>query len=229
MKLYFLHFIYYTISFIVFLVFTWRLSRSNNHQLFIYNLPVSKPFNWLLLQIAGIVLFGLVIPINYTVSLNDILFSYDKLSVIKIICLLICIMLILILAFYNNRKKEALVSESSINYLYQNIQFVILYFFVRGFFIVIYEIWFRGYLLYETAKEYGTITAVILNVILYFIIHIFNERKILAGTVIFGLILCLFTIWFKSAWPAIIMHLVLTISAEGSLLINYYKKLRIAK
>lgn len=229
MNIYILHFIYYSLSFIIFLFLTWRLSRSNNHQLFISNNPVSKPFQWLLLQVTGIILFGLVLLINKTESLYDILFSNEILNSIQLLCLLICILLILILAFYNNKNQSVEVSKSSINHLYQNLQFVFLYFVVRAAFIVIYEIWFRGYLLYETVKVYGTITAVIINLILYFLIHIFNERKILVGTVIFGLILCLFTIWFKAAWPAVLLHLVLTLSAEGILLINLYKKLKMAK
>lgn len=226
MSSYLIQIIYYAVSFLLFLFFTWRLSKTGNHQLFSENNPANQPGLWLLLQASGIVLFGLVIWIRNSIDLFELVFGKGNIDFIQIPVILICIFLILAISYKENKKAVLNNATAFANSFYRSFQFVVVYFLVRSVFIIVYEIWFRGYLLVDLSQAWGVPISVSVNLLLYFLIHIFNDKKILFGTFVFGLILCLLAIWLKATWPAIVLHLVLTLSAEGTKVINLYRKLK---
>lgn len=90
----------------------------------------------------------------------------------------------------------------------------------RTFFLITYELFFRGALLFMVAKDVGERTAVAINVLLYGLVHSFSGRKEFIGTVPFGLLLCVISFWYQSVWPAVIIHLGLALSFEISVLFN---------
>ena len=90
---------------------------------------------------------------------------------------------------------------------------------VRTLFLIVYEFFFRGVMLFVMIEDLGLITAVIANLILYVLIHWFDKRE-RYGSVIIGIILCGATIYYQSVWPAILIHLSLALSHELFLLIN---------
>jgi len=100
---------------------------------------------------------------------------------------------------------------------------------LRILFLVVYEFFFRGVVLFITIGDAGIITAVIINLSLYVIIHWFHVKE-RYGSIPMGLILCSLAIYYQSVWPAIVVHAALALSHEITLLISYYssaKKLRI--
>ena len=90
---------------------------------------------------------------------------------------------------------------------------------VRTLFLIVYEFFFRGVMLFVMIEDLSLITAVIANLILYVLIHWFDKRE-RYGSVIIGIILCGATIYYQSVWPAILIHLSLALSHELFLLIN---------
>jgi membrane protease YdiL (CAAX protease family) len=95
----------------------------------------------------------------------------------------------------------------------------LLFILVRTLFLIVYEFFFRGTILFVMIEDLGLITAVIVNLILYALIHWFNKRE-RYGSVIMGIILCGASIYYHSVWPAILIHLSLALSHEVFLLIN---------
>lgn len=104
------------------------------------------------------------------------------------------------------------------------------YFLSRIPFLIIYEFFFRSFLL-ENIMHLANITwAVAFNLIFYSLAHIFSNRKEIIGTIPFGLLLCIITIKLQSVWPAVSIHLVLALSHEIKLIYHYshsIKKLKI--
>jgi hypothetical protein len=45
-------------------------------------------------------------------------------------------------------------------------------------------------------------------------LHIHKSKKEIVGCVPLGLLLCFFTIWWQSIWPAIIFHVQIAIANE---------------
>jgi membrane protease YdiL (CAAX protease family) len=69
------------------------------------------------------------------------------------------------------------------------------------------------------AEDLGTATAVVINLILYALVHWFDKKE-RYGSVLMGIVLCSVSIYYHSVWPAIIIHLSLALSNEITLLVN---------
>jgi len=91
--------------------------------------------------------------------------------------------------------------------------------FIRTLFLIVYEFFFRGVVLFITAEDFGVTTAVIINLILYALVHWFDKKE-RYGSMPMGIILCGVSIYYHSVWPAIIIHLSLALSNEITLLVN---------
>lgn len=113
--------------------------------------------------------------------------------------------------------KKIFSSDSSHPFLphYLPLSFV----FVRILFLITYEFFFRGAVLFIMTKDFGIILAVIVNLILYMLVHWFDKRE-RYGSILMGIILCGVSIYYHSVWPAIIIHLSLALSHEITLLTN---------
>jgi len=97
---------------------------------------------------------------------------------------------------------------------------ILLYGLLRFVFLICYEWFFRGLLLTSFSLWLGIGWAIIVNISLYTLIHIHKTRKEIIGCIPFGLLMCLFTVWWQSIWPAIIFHMQLAIIHEWSGLQN---------
>lgn len=91
---------------------------------------------------------------------------------------------------------------------------VIFYSCVRTIFLMVYEWFFRGLLLITFCNLLGTILAIIINVFLYALLHAYKDRKEMAGCIPLGILLCVFTLWWQSIWPAVIFHLQIAMITE---------------
>lgn len=95
---------------------------------------------------------------------------------------------------------------------------------LRSFFLVSYEWFFRGCILFSCVHLVGTTPAIAINLGIYAFIHSFNGKKELYGSIPFGLMLCVFTLWYQSVWPAILLHLLLSLPYETVVLHSLLKK-----
>ena len=91
--------------------------------------------------------------------------------------------------------------------------------FVRTLFLILYESFFRGVMLFVMIEDFGVAAAIIVNLILYALLHWFDKKERYAS-MLMGIILCCVSIYYHSVWPAIIIHLSLALSHEITLLIN---------
>jgi membrane protease YdiL (CAAX protease family) len=85
---------------------------------------------------------------------------------------------------------------------------------LRTLFVLIYEWFFRGLLLLNFSALLGINWAIVINVLLYAVLHAPKSKKEMLGCIPLGLLLCVFTIWWQSIWPAIIFHTQLLIINE---------------
>ena len=90
---------------------------------------------------------------------------------------------------------------------------------VRTLFLIMYEFFFRGLVLFVMLEDFGVAVAVGANLILYVLIHWFDKQE-RYGSILMGAVLCSVTLYYHSVWPAVIIHLVLSLTNEITLLIN---------
>ncbi len=108
-----------------------------------------------------------------------------------------------------------------------SIQDTVIHVILRTAFLASYEWFFRGCILHICVTRFGGATAVCINLALYAMIHCFSGKREIWGSIPFGLALCLFTLWFQSVWPAILLHLLLSFSYERIFLYPIFKKSKI--
>ena len=129
------------------------------------------------------------------------LFFPDRISIWKAIAFLACFGGI---AFFPWKKRNS--NDKKTEQVMPHPFPVFLYGTVRLLYLISYECFFRGSLLMFFSFLTGVTWAVIINISLYTLIHIQKDKKEMVACIPFGLLVCWFTVWWQSAWPAIIFH-----------------------
>ncbi len=77
-----------------------------------------------------------------------------------------------------------------------------------------YEFLFRGFLFYTSLNIIGLWPAIILNTMIYSLVHLPKENKEMVGAIPLGLVLCYLTYLTESIWVAVFTHIILALSNE---------------
>lgn len=77
-----------------------------------------------------------------------------------------------------------------------------------------YEMLFRGFLLFSLYDAFGAPLAITLNVVLYALAHIPKGAREMAGSVPFGVVLCMITLSTGSFLAAFVIHAAMALSNE---------------
>ena len=179
--------------------------------------------NWIFLHIrhAGGMIIMTLIPIFFLSVIPEDLFAWPKgVKGMQVLVLMITGLILLTLSANEidktTEKKIAINRWSSFH--------AVLHVILRNSFLVCYEWFFRGVVLFSCVFVLGLIPAVIINVALYAFIHSFNGRKEFLGSIPLGIILCVLTLWWHSVWPAILLHMVLSSTYESIILSQFFSK-----
>ena len=77
-----------------------------------------------------------------------------------------------------------------------------------------YEFMFRGFLLFSCLEFFGYWPAIIINIILYGLVHLPKGSRETIGSIFFGFILSYLSIRLGSFWFAFLVHITLALSNE---------------
>ena len=91
---------------------------------------------------------------------------------------------------------------------------VYIYFTARVLFLCSYEYFFRGILLFETGLLMGTLHAIIISTTFTVLLHVFTNKKEMLACIPFGLLQCILCIYLQSVWPAMLVHVALSMAYE---------------
>ena len=179
--------------------------------------------NWALLNIrhAGGIIIMVLIPLLFIPGMQKGLLTWPQdINQIQVITLMVTGLAILILTAKAVDKVENKIivvnRSSSVNAL--------LHILLRNSFLVFYEWFFRGLVLFSFVSAFGIMPAVLINLLLYALIHSFSGKKEFLGSIPFGIMLCGFALWWHSVWPAILLHMLLSASYESVLLHQFFCK-----
>jgi len=182
---------------------------------------IKGSWEWLHIRHAGGIIIMILIPSLLIPGINYSLFKIPgSINQLQVITLMITALILLILsakaADSIEIKKIYVNSQSSFN--------AIVHILLRNSFLVCYEWFFRGLVLFSCVSLFGIVPAVLINLSLYTVIHLINGKKEFLGSIPFGIILCVFTLWWHSIWPAILLHLLLSASYESVILHSFFCK-----
>lgn len=217
----------YVACYLIFFLLTFLSKRNKSNKLFTKNGVASNSANLIALQIAGIIWLGAIPLLSSGTSLTTVIFSKTEPGLFQTMALLFSIGMMVWLALYQSRKDFSRFVYDGNNLTIFSGSFTISYLITRIIFISVYEVWFRGLLLFTCIAYMGIPLAVAVNIVLYTFLHIFSGKKEMFACIPFGLLVCSLSIWFGAAWPAIMLHLALAIAYETNLLLKASIKLNI--
>jgi membrane protease YdiL (CAAX protease family) len=171
-------------------------------------------------HLIGIVLFGFlfyfIVP-----DLRYLIYNIEFPRLQILLPFLLVISILAYLSYAANQKDEKKNREASHYNFYHALQ----YLFIRFTFLFFYEFFFRGVLFFSFLDSFGVLLAIVFSTMLYVIIHFFDSKKELIGTVPFGIVLCLFTYFTNSIWYAFLIHLTLSAVYEISIFFSKTNKI----
>lgn len=173
--------------------------------------------NFLTLKLAGFLLMG-IIPFLFFYMLS----GYDPYSLeqgsarwkIPGVLLAALPALILLLNFFAAGKKDFHARFPQMRITEWGIPHLLISIMGWGIYLAGYEFLFRGLFFSAWLDAFGPVTAIAANVLVYSLFHIPNGPKEAIGAIPFGIILCLLTLQSGSFVPALLLHWLLSASAE---------------
>jgi membrane protease YdiL (CAAX protease family) len=169
-------------------------------------------------HVLGIILFGIIF---YTI-LPELRFLVNVIDIPRLHVLSLFFMVLFLCAFVANAsvKRQGLHTQIS-GYNFSNAW---TYFIIRFVFLLCYEFFFRGVVLFQFLLYVPLFQAMLYSTILYVLIHCFDSRKEILGAIPFGMILCLFAYYTNSVWYVFFIHIALSAVYEISMF--YYLTLK---
>jgi membrane protease YdiL (CAAX protease family) len=209
-----------TISFIVyfFISYAYKVLKVRNIEA-----ALKTSSGMLLLNIKhviGILLFGIIFFLLFPESRSFLKFS--EIPELLVVFLFIIVVLASGLLALRSVKKAVTGIRMRSSY---KIDQAWHYFPIRLVFLLSYEFFFRGVLFFSVLELYGLVIALIVNTILYVLIHCFDSKNEILGAVPFGIVLCLFSYFTNSIWIAFVIHATLSLVYEFTM----FKHLTIKK
>lgn len=166
-------------------------------------------------HLIGILLFGilsyLLIP-EYQNLLTTI--TYSNLFFLILSCIILIATMLLAWISVNKSIKRIKIKST----VYKQNGW--LYFPMRIIFLLAYEYFFRGVLLFTLINSFGMVEAISLCTVLYVLIHAFDTKSEIIGAIPFGIILCLLSYYSKSIIIPFVLHVGLSLVYEVNLF-NY--------
>lgn len=204
-----------TTSFVAYFIISMFYKKLGIHNLQ-YALMANNGLSLLNLKHGlGIILFGIIF---YTI-LPELRFLIHGFEIPRMHVLLLILMTLFLSAYLSkvSAEKQLLKFDS---YSGNDKSNAWIYFSIRFVFLLCYEFFFRGVLLFKFLEFNSLFVAIIYSTLLYVLIHIFDSRKEIFGAIPFGVVLCLFAFYTNSIWYVFLVHIAL--SAVYEISIFYY-------
>lgn len=156
-------------------------------------------------HLLGIILFGIIF---YTI-LPESRFLVNVIEIPRLYVLLPFFVIVFLCAYVSNvtLKKQTLIRTQVSSYKLSNAW---VYFIIRFVFLLCYEFFFRGVLLFQFVEYVPLFSAILYSTILYVFIHSFDSKKEILGAIPFGIVLCLFAYCTNSVWYVFFIHIALS-------------------
>jgi len=163
-------------------------------------------------HILGIILFGIGFY-HFSPELRYLV-EYIEIPRLKILFPFIVIFFLIVYLSKVSFQKAILKNTTVSDYSFKSALF---YFIVRFTFLLCYEFFFRGILLFKFLEYYPPYFAILNSTFLYALIHVFHSQKEFFRAIAIGILLCVFSYLTGSIWYPFIIHMAICAVYEISM------------
>ena len=110
-----------------------------------------------------------------------------------------------------------------------SLPFTCSYFAIRLVFICAYELFFRGFLLFNGLLIFGIVKAITISTGLTILLHLFTNKKEMWACIPFGIMQCMCCFHLNAVWPAMVIHMTLSLAYEASAVKYLNNNLKLVK
>lgn len=218
----------YSFCYSMVFILAWISKKETNYRLIKDNGGITdKPGQVMGFHIAGILWLGLVPVLLLKKDLAKVLTGNGVPDGKLLFFFLLLLALTAALAVKGSKNMPQHVFNSETNNNRLSDSYIIRYFIIRMTFLFVYEMFFRGFLLFDSIHAMGIPLAVSLNVFLYVLLHLFNSKKEMLTCIPFGLLVCWLSILFNAVWPAVILHITFSLLFEINIYQSHYSASKI--
>ena len=154
----------------------------------------------------------LMIPVlAYSINAHPFWMDMTSASVVSVILIVV---LVPVLSFMIVRPYQSGSSHEIFTGLQTGTQEWGIYLVSTAAYMVVYEIFLRGILLYYLVDWVGVAIAIAVNTLIYVAMHLFKDLREALFCIPLGVFFCWITLYTKSVWPAAVLHLVMAVSFE---------------
>ena len=200
----------YSLSFILMFIITWISKVKSSNRLFDEKGIAAKSSGILIgLHVSGILILGLLPVLILQKPLTQLISGN---GITTVAGSLFCVLFVLASFTGFSAGKKIIIKEVNMQIL--SLRFLTQYFIVRILFLCSYELFFRGMLLFDCIKWFGNFTAIAITTLLTVLIHLFTNKKEMWACIPFGIALSSLCIVVDGVWPAILLHVILSLTYE---------------
>lgn len=167
-------------------------------------------------RILGVFFYG-IIPI-IIISLTNGNYSKYGLNVnnlgFSILLFLILSPILILITFLNRKKNDILEVYPQIRTPEWSIKILITSAVTWLLYLLAYEFMFRGFLLFISIKYIGIFPAIVLNMVLYSLVHAPKGVKEATGSLFLGFVFCIVSIYTENFITAFLLHSTFALSIE---------------
>jgi membrane protease YdiL (CAAX protease family) len=175
-----------------------------------------RPIYVLYQRLLGVVIFGFspsaVIFVSGAKKLSD--FGVVRPDSESYFWTMILSLVIVPMSYFNSRTKENLKMYPQIREKEWSVGMLIMSALSWITYLLAYEFLFRGFLFFAALPVLGLFFAIVLNTIIYVLVHLHKGFKEIIGSVPLGILLCYLTYLTGTIWVAVFTHIILALSSE---------------
>jgi membrane protease YdiL (CAAX protease family) len=214
------------IAFVGFLPLLWFNRKPEHHKLVLANGKLTNKFHRVIMfHFAGILwLAACHFPVTFT---SQAFWPQSKLpEALKMDFFILVFLASVFVGLTSVRKMIGSPGENEISGNQITIPGIFFYLSIRIVFLYLYEYWLRGNLFGALLNARGCFVAIVTTTALYVLLHAFAGKKEIIACLPFGLLLCGLTILFRAIWPAVLLHIALSLAYEVKSITQYFKLLK---
>lgn len=199
-----------TVGFLIFYYFTFTSFVTNK-----LHWQFGEPRHVVYQRLAGFLMFGLL-PVIIVVFSDSLFqeFGLKAPNASTFLWALLLMSLIILINYFNASSPQNLAMYPQIRRTEWSYSLLAVSALSWLAYIIAYEFLFRGYLLFSAIPIVGLWPAIIINTIIYSLVHFHKGLKEMIGSLPFGIILCYLCYLTGNIWIAVLAHSTMVLSNE---------------